>query len=291
MVRKEAKFLIPSGPRFTVDDIPDLTGRVIIALLFHNAKVYVAARNQAKAEAAIKRLRENTGRDGILLKLDLADLKSTKTAAEEFLSKEHELHVLFNNGGVLGPPIHQLTADGYDLQFGTNDIFDGHFMAFSLYEIPLPALLAAANSSPGVGGRVVNTSSIGHQLQNLDFSTFRDGPSRKKMGTWNLYFQSKYGNVVFATELARRYGDRGIVSTSVHPGATKTDIFLNDPSYGALPQLWAGTSPEGKDLNGKRSFGWGRSTRKQVVPARKDSQDPATCNKLWMWLEERVEGI
>jgi hypothetical protein len=65
----------------------------------------------------------------------------------------------------------------------------GHFL---FTKILLPALLAAANSSPGVGGRVVNTSSLGHHLQNLDFSTFRDGPSRKKMGTWNLYYQSKY---------------------------------------------------------------------------------------------------
>jgi len=85
------------------------------------------------------------------------------------------------------------------------------------------------------------------------------------MDTQRLYFQSKFGNIVFATELARRYGDQGIVSTSLHPGGLKSELnrhmsrieralmntFLQDVSYGALTQLWAGTSPEGKDLNGK----------------------------------------
>ena len=92
---------------------------LIQALLAHNAKVYIAARSQGKAEEAIKELKEETGKEGIFLKLDLSDLKAVKAAAEEFHrcvhlkphsshvqslflnnSKEKELHVLFNNAYV-----------------------------------------------------------------------------------------------------------------------------------------------------------------------------------------------
>jgi NAD(P)-dependent dehydrogenase (short-subunit alcohol dehydrogenase family) len=106
--------------------------------------------------------------------------------------------------GIFGPPIEQLTVDGYDLQFGTNVLgmyfFDrlslsynsderslGHFYFTKL----LPALLNATRSSPGVGGlRVVNTTSVMHHFQ--DLNTFKDGPARKKMGCFRLYYQSKF---------------------------------------------------------------------------------------------------
>jgi hypothetical protein len=108
--------------------------------------------------------------------------------------------------GVFGPPIEQLTADGYDLQFGTNVVgvyfldrlslsynsderFLGHFYFTKLL---LPALINATRSSPGVGGRVVNTTSVMHHFQDLDFNTFKDGPARKKMGSFRLYNQSKF---------------------------------------------------------------------------------------------------
>jgi NAD(P)-dependent dehydrogenase (short-subunit alcohol dehydrogenase family) len=112
--------------------------------------------------------------------------------------------------------------------------FAGHFY---LTKLLLPVLLSTAESSPPGTVRVVNLSSVGHHFAGLNFNTFRDGPARLKMTRNGLYCQSKnvrfaafcapiphgvicddQGNVVFATELARRYGDRGIVSTSVHPG-------------------------------------------------------------------------
>ena len=72
----------------------------IKVLLAHNATIYLAARNKSKASAAIASLREETGRTAIFLELDLASLASVKRAAEEFLSKEPVLHVLFNNAYV-----------------------------------------------------------------------------------------------------------------------------------------------------------------------------------------------
>ncbi|KAG6868967.1 hypothetical protein C0993_006489 [Termitomyces sp. T159_Od127] len=109
----------PPRATFSVDDIPDLAGRVVIvtgantgtptlALLAHNAKVYIAVRNKEKAQEAIKDLEEATGKQAFFLQVDLADLPTIKSGAEEFLR------------GVMMPPVELLTKQGYDLQFGTN---------------------------------------------------------------------------------------------------------------------------------------------------------------------------
>jgi len=299
----------PPQPIFTVDDIPDLSGQIIIVtggntgigketvkeLLNHDAKVYLAARNQEKAFAAIKELSEVTGKEAIFLKLDLSDLKGIKAAAEEFLSKETQLHVLFNNAGVMVPPVEQLTADGYDLQFGTNVL--GHFYFTKLL---LPTLIATAKTSSDGKARVVNTSSLGHIFNGVNFNTLKDSPTRRRTLTQVLYHQSKRGNVIYATELARRYGDQGIVSTSLNPGNISTDlqrhagvvtrliteIITYQPKYGALTQLWAGTAPWGATMNGKYLRPWAR-----LGYPHPDSQDPELGKQLWTWLEEQVENV
>ncbi|TDL20585.1 NAD(P)-binding protein [Rickenella mellea] len=281
----------PPKSKFQVQDIPDLTGKVVIvtggnagigketvkALLEHNAKVYVAARNKWKAEEAIRDLEMLTGKEAIFLPLDLADFSSIRRAAEEFLSKENTLHILFNNGGVMACPIDQLTKDGYDLQFGTNVL--GHFF---FTELLMHALFNVARSSPGEKARVVTTSSLANYFGDLDWDTFTDTPARKKKGTQFLYSQSKFGNVVVARELARRYGDQGILSFSLHPGSIKTNLFrhlpniiqsvmnlvLHDVSYGALTQLYAGTSPDVVDLNGRVLLSVGKIKKAQPKSTR-----------------------
>lgn len=117
--------------------------------------------------------------------MDLADLPSIKRAAAEFTQKETQLHVLFNNGGVMIPPVDQLTAQKFDLQFGTNVL--GHFY---LTKLLLPTLLATA--TPENPARVINTSSLASLgVSTIDFNTVKDSPARKKFGTSNLYSQSK----------------------------------------------------------------------------------------------------
>ncbi|KAG1822689.1 uncharacterized protein BJ212DRAFT_1456374 [Suillus subaureus] len=299
----------PSKSNFHVEDIPDLTGKVMIVtgantgigketakvLLTHNAKVYVAARSQEKAEVAIKDLKNSTGKEALFLKLDLADLKSVKACAEEYLSKETTLDVLFNSAGVMFPPTDWLTVDGYDLQFGTNVL--GHFYFTKLL---LPTLIATAKSAPDGKARVITTSSSAHVLNGLNFSAFKDSPTRKKMSTSDLYGQSKTGNIVQAFELARRYSSEGIVSIPLNPGNIKTDLarhmpsflrsilnlFLYDVEHGALTQLYAGTVPEAVELNGKYLVPWAR-----VGPTRRDARDPKVGEALWEWLEEQVKDI
>ena len=85
------------------------------------------------------------------------------------------------------PPIEQFTADGYDLQFGTNVVGPFYFT-----KLLLPTLLSTAKNSPDGHARILATASSAHLLTTLNFNTFKDGPARKKAGTEKLYFQSKY---------------------------------------------------------------------------------------------------
>jgi len=270
------------------------------ALLVKNAKVYIATRSEDRAKAAIEDLKQTTGKEAIWLKLDLSSLKSVKAAAEEFLGKELELHILFNNAGVMGGSIDQVTVDGYDMTWGTNTLGPFYFTT-----LLLPALFKA--STPENKSRVVNTSSAGSiggvSLfgSGLDFATFKDSPHRRKYRTIDLYGQSKFGNVVFTQELARRHGDR-IVTTAVHPGVIRSElgrnyanleswfsqflmrVLLYPTPQGALTQLWAGTSPETVNLNGEYLVPWARVSKPR-------SNDPELGRELWTWFEEQVANI
>ncbi|KAI0052744.1 NAD-P-binding protein [Auriscalpium vulgare] len=298
----------PPTATFSADFIPDLDGRVAIVtggnsgigketvrqLLAHGAKVYVAARSRSKALAAIDELKKDTGCEALFLELDLADKSSVRRAAKEFLSKEDELHVLFNNGGVMWPDHDQLTKDGLDLQFGTNVV--GHYLFTTLL---MPALLVAAKASPQGAARVVVTSSSAAYLEGIHWGSFRPGAVRDKMSTYQLYNQSKHANVVFARELGRRFGDKGLVVTAVNPGNLRSDLQRNmnpisrlllrltlyPTAHGALTQLWAGTSIEGLDLNGKFLIPWAR-----VGEAPPAASDPEIGRKLWEFLEEETKA-
>ncbi|KAG8955905.1 hypothetical protein FRC04_006352 [Tulasnella sp. 424] len=302
--------VFPPKPKFNPErDIPDLSGKVIIVtggntgigkqtilvLLSKNAKVYMAARSKAKAEAAIAELKSITGKEAIFLQLDLASLDSVTKAANEFMREESALHILFNNGGVMMPPIDQLTSDGYDIQFGTNVLGHAHFTLCLL-----PVLLNGAKSSPDGKARVINTASNAADMINkIDFDTVRDGPKRKKLGRIDLYSQSKLGNVIFSNELAKRYASEGIISHSLNPGAIRTDLqrhapgilvrlfgwMLHPVEFGALTQLWAGTSPEMINTNGGYLWPWAR-----VGTMPKGALNPDVGPKLWDWIEEQRKG-
>ncbi|KAI0747564.1 NAD(P)-binding protein [Fomes fomentarius] len=299
----------PPRSKFSVDEIPDLAGRIVIvtggnvgigyeivkALLEHNAKVYLAARSRERAEVAIASLRQVTGKEAIFLELDLASLASVKKAADEFLSMEQKLHVLFNNAGVLQPLPDQLTVDGFDLQWGVNVV--GHWY---LTELLIPALLAGAVSSPDQHARVITISSIGAYAASLDFDTFRDTPARRmQTGKNTLYYQSKLGNAIVARQVAKRYRDKGIISIAVNPGNVHSElqrgtdnlswlilrtILLYPTPYGALTPLYAGTMPEAIRYNGEFFIPWARVGR--CTP---EMYDDDLGQRLWEWLEEETK--
>ncbi|KAF8895388.1 NAD(P)-binding protein [Infundibulicybe gibba] len=297
-------------PKWTVNDIPDLSGQVMIvtggnsgigketakALLDRGAKVYIACRDQQKAEATIIELESLTGRTALFLKLDLADLNAVAAAARKFLSKEAKLHVLFNNGGILSPM--DQVSSGYDRQIYTNVL--GHFYFTKLL---LPLLIASAKNTPDGKVRVVNTSSSGHYLAKhrpINTASFKVGFVRDSYSSTDMYVQSKFANVIFARELARRYADQGIVSTAVNPGNTRTALDRYTPTgfkklalvllqiypsaWGALPQLWAGTSPEAADINGKFVIPWAGVGKPRI-----ETGDPELGKELWAWLEDQSD--
>lgn len=309
----------PPRSLFSVDQIPDLTGKVIIvtggnagigketckALLNKDAKVYLAARSKSKADEAIEWLKQETGgKTPIFLELDLADLSSVRKAAEEFKSKEQELHVLFNNGGVMRTPVEFRTANGYDLQFGTN-VLGPYFFTTLL----LPTLIHTAKNSPHANGhvRIVNTSSstvyfapkggIVWDTLGTDESSIQ---ACNRLGSNKLYAQSKLGNVLLSNQLAKNYADQGIISSSLNPGSIRTDLqrhlpwlvrvvlrllFHHPASYGALTQLWSGTMPEGESHNGKFLIPWAR-----VGDPGQYGHDGKLAERLWNWLKEQVKG-
>ncbi|KAJ7641842.1 NAD-binding protein [Roridomyces roridus] len=266
-------------------------------LLTKNATVYIAGRNEAAGKEAVEALTKETGKAPIFIKLDLANLKSIRGTVEEFQSKESKLDVLFNSAGVMFPPIASLTPDGYDLQFGTNVL--GHFHLTTLL---LPFLLSSASSTSQA--RIVTVSSMGHQVAytapGILFDTLRDGPERIKMGTHKLYGQSKFGNILFSNELARRYGQQGIVSIALHPGNIKTDLarhsgtiqsattnwMLYPVELGALTQLYAGTAPEASALGGKYLLPWARLGKPHP-----QTNDAELAAKMWRWCEAQVKGM
>ncbi|KAJ7086641.1 NAD-P-binding protein [Mycena epipterygia] len=305
------------------DDVPDLAGQIFLVtggnagigretcrvLVARNAKVYLAARSEEKARATIEDICRSTGKADIhFLQVDLADLASVRKAAAEYNSKEQELHVLVNNGGVLyAPAIGPLTAQGYDVQFGVHVL--GHYL---LTQLLLPTLLRTARGE--VSGtprrvRVIAVASDAHETtapkQGIVWESLQKGDAalraRKKLTGTSLYGQSKLGMILISSELARRYGDQGVVAISLHPGGVKSELMRNlNPiiawiveririypvSLGVITSLYAATSEAALDMNGEYLTAWAR----RQVPS-KHAQNAETAKRLWKWCEEQVTGF
>ncbi|KAF7367065.1 Short-chain dehydrogenase/reductase family protein [Mycena sanguinolenta] len=279
-----------SPPSFHPErDMPDLSGRIVL----------VTGGNTGIGYETVKQLLLKNA------KLDLADFPSVRKAVQTFLAQEPRLDLLFNNGGVMISPPEMLTAQGYDLQFGTNCI--GHFF---LTELLLPALLKS-HAETGIRARIMHTSSIGHNLapgkRGIEFESLKGGPERdawvkkagKTMGPWRIYGESKFGNILVANHFANKYGD-ALVSTSLHPGGIKTELgrysgsFLNLASdilgypapMGAYTQLWGATVADGEAINGKYLVPWGK-----LGKADPRSADKMLENEVIAYLQQQVKGF
>ena len=252
-------------PRWTEQDIPDLTGRRAIvtgansgigaetarALAEHGAQVTLAVRSVAKGEATAAGIPGSTE----VRELDLADLNSVRRFAADWSSAHPEgLDLLINNAGIMAIP-RTLSTDGYEMQLATNHL--GHF---ALTGLLLPALVAIPHS------RVVTVSSSAHRM--VRGMNFDDLMGERKYGRWNTYGQSKLANLLFTSELQRRLDAAGldIKAMAAHPGYSNTNlqhaspamrgagfelrmtnvmnaILGQSPAMGALPTLFAATAP------------------------------------------------
>lgn len=185
-------------------------GKELAQILYsRNTKVYVAARSTEKASTMIAHTQakhpESEG-ELIFLYLDLADLNQVKNSANEFLSKEQRLDVLWNNAAVMAPPEGSVTKQGYELQLGTNAL--GPFLFTKLLT---PLLCQTAKSTGSV--RVIWVSSSAAELQSpnggLDMSNLDYGSDKS---THHKYAVSKVGNILHCKEYAKRHQEDGIIS-------------------------------------------------------------------------------
>ena len=221
--------------KWTTADIPRQDGKLAIVtgansgIGLHAARelaragctVIVACRSAEKASNTRQRIVQEIPaamiEDGVL---DLANLSSIREFAKAFLATRRPLDLLINNAGVMALPKRRLTADGFELQIGTNHL--GHF---ALTGLLMPALLAAPSA------RIVTVSSLAHRGGKIRFDDLQWEHDYKP---WPAYRQSKLANLLFGKELERRLLKSGTRTQSiiVHPGVSNTSLFSNGPGSG-----------------------------------------------------------
>jgi NAD(P)-dependent dehydrogenase (short-subunit alcohol dehydrogenase family) len=293
--------------KWNTSDIPDQTGRTAIvtgsntglgyetvaALAAKGAHVVLAVRNLEKGKDAVRRIEEATpGADVELQELDLGSLDSVREAAEELRSKHQRIDLLINNAGVMYPSPRQTTADGFELQFGTNHL--GHF---ALTGLLLDRLL------PVPGSRVVTVSSLGHRI--LAAIHFDDLQWERRYNRVRAYGQSKLANLLFTYELQRRLIGAQTIALAAHPGGSDTELMRHLPqvfapavgaiaqpaAMGALPTLRAATDPGvlGGQYYGPDGFGEVRGYP-TLVQSSKQSHDADLQRRLWA-VSEELTGV
>jgi NAD(P)-dependent dehydrogenase (short-subunit alcohol dehydrogenase family) len=286
---------------WTRADMPPQTGRVAVvtgansglgqeialALAVAGARVVLACRDRARAEAAAERIRNAAPPAELEVRaLDLADLSSVRAFAEGFAADHDRLDLLVNNAGLMAVD-EDRTTDGFEMQVGVNHL--GHF---ALTARLLPLLIGVP------GARIGTMSSVGHRAGRLDLSDLMF--ERRRYDRWRPYAQSKLANLLFTAELQRRLRESGspAIAVAAHPGASATDLgfegrgpgnlvvrtlmpwFAQPVVQGALPMLRAVTDPgvRGGEFYGPRWIGFGHPVPEPPSRAARDLDD---AGRLW----------
>jgi NAD(P)-dependent dehydrogenase (short-subunit alcohol dehydrogenase family) len=304
-----------STKRWTADDVPDQTGKVALitgansgigleaarVLAERGARVVLACRSDDKAARALDEIRAARPQGEVeALRLDLASLVSVREAALRLQARHDRLDLLINNAGIMAVPAGR-TAEGFELQFGTNHL--GHF---ALTGLLLERLLATPDS------RVVTISSGGHRMGSIDF---QDLNWERGYGRWRAYGRSKLANLLFTNELQRRLESSGskTIAVAAHPGGSATNLGRRAPNeprawvervlrpissllaqsaaMGALPTLRAATDP---DVVGGEYYGPNGPGEFRGLPVRvssnRASRDPELATRLWT-VSEELTGV
>lgn len=299
--------------KWTAGDIPDQSGRRAVVtgansglglvtareLARAGASVVVACRDTAKGAAAVEEIRSAApGAEVEVAALDLVDLSSVRAFAERLESEHTRLDLLVNNAGVMAPSPRRTTADGFELQLGTNHL--GHFA--------LAGLLIGRMEGRD-DARVVTVSSGAHHMGKINFDDLQFESRYKR---WRGYGQSKLANLLFAFELDRRLRAAGstIRSLAAHPGYAATNlqsaapptldraimavtnrVLAQSADMGALPILYAATLPdlEGGTYVGPDGIAEQRGHPKPVRSSRA-ARDEEVAARLWE-VSEQLTGV
>ncbi len=292
---------------WTMEQMPDMTGKGVIvtgansglgyetARMFaaKNATVIMACRTTAKGDDAAQQIRAEFPQARLtVMALDLANLASVREFADAFMAQHDRLDVLVNNAGVMALPERYETADGFEMQMGTNHL--GHFALTGL-------LMGVLCNTPGA--RVVSVSSGAHRMGKIDFENLN---SENSYGKWRAYGASKLANLLFIKELQRRLAAAGVDAQAMaaHPGYSATNLqrhsglfsFLNsyvaqDMRMGALPTMYAATvdTLAGGSYVGPDGFMEMRGYPK-VVRASKAANNADVARQLWA-VSEQLTGV
>ncbi len=296
-----------SQNKWTSENIPDQTGRIAVVtgsssgigyeaarvLAHKNAKVIIAVRNQQKGDNAVNNIKaEHPNADVVVMLLDLADLSSVKTFVDDYQSKFDRLDLLINNAGVMMPPYGK-TADGFELQMGTN-----HFGHFAL-TLQLLHVIEKTEDA-----RIINIASMAHNYGTIDFEDLTwEKRSYNKMRS---YGDSKIANLYFTYELADKLAAKGspVKVLAAHPGWTATDLqrhsglfgilnplFAMKICQGTLPTLRAAVDPEANTGDYYGPDGWqGWRGYPVKVQSNKLSHDRKIAARLWS-VSEQLTGV
>ncbi len=246
---------------WSTHDIPDLTGKravvtgvtgglglhTAIGLARKGAEVVVTARDEGRAETAVSRILERVPEARVeVVSLDLADLADVRRAAAEVSKTYDRIDMLVNNAGIMVPPRYAATADGFEMQMGTNHI--GHFA----WTAELWPVLKASDA------RIVTVSSLAHSaVGSVDLTALEPGDSGRPYKRWQSYGQSKLANLLFALELDRRVkaAGLGVISVAAHPGYAATNITKTGPTGSGLSLYGIGMHQVSKILAQSASAG------------------------------------
>jgi NAD(P)-dependent dehydrogenase (short-subunit alcohol dehydrogenase family) len=248
------------------------------------ARLVLVARDKARGEAALARLRQvGPGAAHGVHYADLSRLAEMKRAAAEIAAEEPRIDVLINNAGALFGS-RQVTADGLERTFATN-----HMAYFVLTHGLRSSLLAAAPTA-----RVINTASDAHKGNKLDFS---DLQSARDYRGFKVYGRSKLANILYTRELARRWAGTGVTANSLHPGFVATRFgdqsggmmsfavrvaknFAISPEKGAETIVYLASSEEVANVSGKYFY-----KCREATPTH-EAQDDDAAKRLWQETEK-----
>jgi NAD(P)-dependent dehydrogenase (short-subunit alcohol dehydrogenase family) len=308
MGQPEARVETRRGPEVAIFDVEaddpgmaDLAGRTCLVtgatsgigeetalgLARRGARVVIVGRSRQRGERSLARICAESGNDAArLLLADLASLAEIRRLAQQVLEACPRLQLLVNNAALVTLR-RTTTVDGFETMFAVN-----HLAYFALTNLLLERLVASAPA------RIVSVASNAHRYGRIDLD---DLQSERRFGPMHSYGRTKFANILFTTELARRLEGTGVTANCLHPGGVATRLgrdngllgrlatgllkpFLLSPARGAACSLHLATAPELEGVSG-RYFAKLRETRPSP-----GAQDPELARRLWQ-LSAELTGL
>lgn len=260
-----------------------------IGLAKKEANITITGRNEQKVKDAVEDIKQKSGNSNVdYLICDQASLDNVRKLADTINNKYDNIDVLVNNAG-LYTSNRELSQDGIEMMFAVN-----HLSHFLLTNLVLDKIKAAK-------GRIVSVASVAHK-QTREFNT-GDINMDKDFSGWKGYSRSKFCNIVFTKELAKRLEGTGVTANCLHPGGVSTEIAQKEANWytslawwvgrqfyfisaeeGAKTSIYLASSDEVKDVSGEYFY------KSKKVYSNRPSQDPELAKKIWE-VSERLAPI